>query len=436
MALGPQRRIPYVSPTQQALQIVQPQQVARTGRKMRTPSHPFSLITRPYQLQPFLLAPVLPGETMKNLLMQSRVVTDPLSPAMKLVGWWTEYYFFYVKITDLDDHAAIIDMLINGTSLSGLASAADTATYHKGDGVNFTQLCLNRVVQEYFRDDDETTAPLLDGLPMIAATQNDGIFDSLILDSATADHEDELPGVNPGVPANMSSQWSDTFNHWEAMRGLQLTEATFEDWLRTYGVKAPREEREDLRRPELIRYVRDWKYPSNTVNPEDGSVTGAVSWSVAERADKDRFLQIPGFIFGVTVSRPKVFLGNQDAAAGHYLDDAYSWLPALLHQDPYTSARKFAADKGPAVDIMSAAYWVDMRDLFVHGDQFLNYDPVSGGTHPAGMVDLPKADGGRKYAAATAIDAFFANASPANRVRQDGRVDLSILSVVSEDTSL
>ena len=49
-----------------------------TGRRPRRPSHPFQVRHEPFQIQPFFIAPVLPGETMKNLLLQSRAVTLPL----------------------------------------------------------------------------------------------------------------------------------------------------------------------------------------------------------------------------------------------------------------------------------------------------------------------------------------------------------------------
>ena len=47
-------------------------------RVPRSPKHPFQLRTRPFQIQPFMISPVLPGETLKNLVLQSRVVSKPL----------------------------------------------------------------------------------------------------------------------------------------------------------------------------------------------------------------------------------------------------------------------------------------------------------------------------------------------------------------------
>lgn len=43
----------------------------RTGRRNRRPSHPFIIRHRPWQIQPILCAPVLPGETLKNVLWQA-----------------------------------------------------------------------------------------------------------------------------------------------------------------------------------------------------------------------------------------------------------------------------------------------------------------------------------------------------------------------------
>ena len=69
--------------------------VAPTGRAMRKPSHPFQIKHKPFLIAPFFIAPVLAGETLKNLLLQSRAVSKPVKSP--IIGWWLEYYFFYVK---------------------------------------------------------------------------------------------------------------------------------------------------------------------------------------------------------------------------------------------------------------------------------------------------------------------------------------------------
>ena len=71
------------------------QNVKKMARHVRRPSHTFSLNQKPFQIQPFLLAPVLPGETLTNLLYQCRAVTKPITAP--LIGWWYEAYFLMVS---------------------------------------------------------------------------------------------------------------------------------------------------------------------------------------------------------------------------------------------------------------------------------------------------------------------------------------------------
>lgn len=418
------------TPITSVTQMLGASEVKRVGRKLRRPTHNFNLATRPWQIQPFMIAPVLPGETMQNALMQARVVTDPL--ADKLVGWFAEYYFFYVKLSDLDDWESLSSMLVTGASIAGLVGAADVADYHDGRGVNFTKLCLNRIVDEYFRSDGELVDDHnIDDVPIAAIGQRSGL-DSLIVDGATNDTGDELPGENPSLPAHMTA-FADHFAHWEAMRDMQLVDATFEDWLEMMGVKAPAEFKEESRRPELLRYVRQWTYPSNTIDPTSGAATSACSWSIAERLDKKRFFKEPGFLIGVTVCRPKVYHRKQEAALAHYMDIPYAWLPAVLKDTPFTSLREFSDTQGPLAGIMATAYWLDMNDLYQHGDQFVNYaiDTVENG------IATPTAAKEVDYATATDADAMFAAASPANKIRQDGVCKLAILSAHStEDHTL
>lgn len=174
MALNPQ------------LQLVQS---AQTKRHMRRPQHTFQVRHRPWQIQPFLLAPVLPGETMKNLLMQSRAVTDVIKNP--LIGWWLEYYFFYVKISDLEDRDLLQTMFIQpGTDVSSLRTAGVVNHYHaRNDGIDFTALCLERVVDEYFRNEGEAVnIAEIDSLPLASIGKQSGL-DSLINadDFTTAD---------------------------------------------------------------------------------------------------------------------------------------------------------------------------------------------------------------------------------------------------------
>ena len=48
----------------------------RQGRVSRRPEHTFHVRYRPFQIQPVMIAPVLPGETMKQAQFQVRAVAD------------------------------------------------------------------------------------------------------------------------------------------------------------------------------------------------------------------------------------------------------------------------------------------------------------------------------------------------------------------------
>ena len=94
------------------VQVVQPQTYTpRARRRVRNPQHVFAVRQKPYQIVPFCLAPVLAGETLQNLLMQARVVTDPVKSP--LAGWWHEQYWFYVKLADLSPNGEYQQMLVD-----------------------------------------------------------------------------------------------------------------------------------------------------------------------------------------------------------------------------------------------------------------------------------------------------------------------------------
>jgi hypothetical protein len=413
--------------------IVAVHDVPRVGRKLRTPRHAFHVRHRPFQVQPIFIAPVWPGETMKNAQFQMRVVTDPIKNP--LIGWWYETYFYYVKLRDLDDRDALTNMIVTNASTSALNTAADVRTYHAGGAPDFVRMCLDRVVNQYFRDEDEDEADsLLDTMPVARVSTQPGWMDSMINDDLVAEDDHELPGENPSLPPHMAG-FADHYVAWEKMRSEALTTATFEDWLRTFGLRVPKEDAEELHRPEELRYLRAWSYPTNTVDPADGSPSSAVSWAISEQANKDRFFKEPGFLFGCVVARPKVYFSKQKGNLTAFLNDAYAWLPAVLGTEAYTSVRKFVgggSGVGPLGVNATDDYWVDLRDLAMYGDQFVNFALTETN---AGLVALPTAGLEKKYPSGADIDALFANAAPLNQVRCDGVADFTILSRL-EDTSL
>lgn len=390
----------------------------RVQRKRRAPVHDHYIEHRPYQIQPFMIAPVLPGETLKSLNLSGRVITDPIAVGGgNIIPWWCEHYYFYVKARQLplrDDFEAA---MLEGTDM-GNTSAAEAATYHN-EGINFVQMALRFVVENGgFRDDGEAwDVGSLDGLPLAAAVAHGKNWaDSLMADATLTTPSDlQVPSHNLEL-AKYAEQY-------ERMREMNLVDMDFEDWLSTFGVNVP--DPTVMDRPELIRRISNWTYPTNTIDPATGTPTGAVSWAINERADKDRFFMEPGFIIGITVVKPKIYMGNQAGNASTMMDTALSWMPRMLADQPHASLREFAGGAQPGatgpLKNQTAGYWVDLRDLFLYGDQFL-VGASAGGYAPA----LPLASGEKRFMDSTMINALF-HSPTVNKVRQEGVTRLSIL---------
>lgn len=399
------------------VQIIQTKESGTGKRVMRRPQHQFQLAVRPYQIQPFLLAPVLPGETMETFQVQARTVTDPL--ANPLVGWWHEMYFFYVKHTDMVARDNLMDMMLDPEyDISGSYEAIDTQYYNYEQSLPWAKWCERRVVEEYFRNEGEAWSTFhIDSVPIAAINSESW------LQSVTKDDIYKVNDADVDLNADstiMTSEVEKAMRMWNFQVQNNLTDMTYNDFLRTYGVKVPQAEQEY--KPELIRYIRDWTYPTNTVEASTGVPASACSWAIQERADKRRYFKEPGFIFGVQVIRPKVYFENQTGSAAGLMQDAMSWLPAMLSSDPRTSLVQVPQGDGPLPNFADVdGYWVDVKDLLLYGDQFINYNPA---TVARAMVDLPSTTLERRYCSEADVDGLFAGASV--QIRTDGIVSLGI----------
>lgn len=404
-------------------------EAGRVGRRTRSPKERFNLRSRPFEITPFLLHPVLPAETLKRLTFQTRVITDPIKN--RQIGWWAEYYFFYVKHSDMpgrDDFQAM--HLDTSTDLSAYEAGATTPWHYVANGdVNWSLECLKAVTEHYFRNDNEAWDDYVgDAGHPVAAVRDIGWLDSAVDADALAAAADENVVNEAGSAVVTAGEIHSALERYEFLRANNLTEAaTYEDYLRSFGVRvAP----ELLHRPELLRMVSEWTYPSTHV-ADDGSTSTVVSWVVQGSADKDRFFSEPGFIFGVTVKRPKVYLENTVGSMCGLMRDAYTWLPAVLKDRPDTSLLTVPATTGP-IPGQTSDYVVDIRDKLIYGGQFVNFALSATDAH---LVPLPN-DGltNKDYPSSAFIDELFSGADPANEVDEDGMVQLQILGTQQDYT--
>lgn len=415
------------------MQSVSVQNLEQVGRVMRKPAHTFTLKeVRPFQIQPVCIAPVLPGETMERALLQARIVTDPLANSM--IGWWAEFYFFYVKFSDLDEAADLTDMMLDPEKdMSSHDASAVAPMYHYGDAetnINFVQLCLKRITETYFRDEGEAWDDYTTGSLPLCKINTQDIRDSLILeaDVETAFDVDLTDAGGIGGATVTAAEIDEVMRQYEWMRQNTMINMSYEDYLATFGVRT---QKENSRIPKLLRYMKDWTYPTNTVDPSTGTPSSAAVWSISERLDKKRSFREPGFIFAVQVLRPKVYSATQRGTLSSWMNKAQDWLPAVLSDDPYASMRKFTGATGPYPGIVDD-YLLDIKDLLLHGEQFLNFDPAA--ADGDGAVTQPSQPSGTgtplvvKYPTTANGNSLFADTStPKYYAKSDGVINFGIL---------
>lgn len=413
----------------------------RMGRAIRRPQHPFNIRHKPWVIQPFFIAPVLAGETLKNLTLSVRAVTDPIKN--RFIGWWLEHYIFYVKLSDLDIWEGQLERMLLDPSWdpSGVDATTDRVTeyFEAGAGtgkLNFVRACHQRVVDEYFRDEGEafdTAGTLINSEQILAQVNGSSVLNSVM-------NEADLTWGDVDVDANADGnvtigEIDSARAQYEFLQQGGAVDMSYEDYLRMFGVTPPASVRAKQRRPELVRFARNWQYPVSAINETTGAAVSAVSWAISERADKDRFFSEPGFLFGVQVARPKVYMRNQRGTFTAEMNDALLWLPSVLSDDPRTSMKLIADNDGPLGDVTDVnGYWVDIKDLFIHGEQFTNYALATGAGD--GSVALPRAgltNIDKKYVVEADIDDQFVSGS-SDQVRCDGLVTLNIASRL-RDTS-
>lgn len=410
-------------------------------RVLRNPKHGFNLSYKPFALYPMMIAPVLPGETLKSLQYQCRSVTDPVDSP--IIGWWHETYFFYVKCRDTplaaDFEAMILDPADTGL-VTGEGSSDNTKRFFApgaGNAIDWVAACLESVTEAYFRSEDETwnTYVNSDNMPALKFPGVESTWANSVFAASELPTDDvEYTAVADESFRSFETRW----RQWLLLRQQALTDMTWEDYLATFGVniKGP-----GKGKPELIRFFKDWQYPSNTITQGTGAASSAVSWALSERADKDRFFTEPGFIFGVTAVRTKTYPTAQVQNASVMLDSALSWMPAILKDDPASSMRRYAS--GSTNSPLDPAIWavdhiIDIRDLYLYGDNFFHTDNLQvdapGSLHRISARDITHF--GTQYPQAAAVDTLFTDRDPATavRVREDGVVKLHILGTQIDHT--
>ena len=378
----------------------------RTGtRSLRRPRHNYHVRFRPFEIQPFCIAPVLAGDSVKSLRFEARVLTDPI--VSQVAGWWAEMYWFYVPLSALDEYAAAqANIITEAHDLAGLVTAANTRHYESANGPSWLSMCMKPIIRQYFRREGEewdATEAMISTYPSGSAPIA-GLVGKTWVDTILP--ASELPTPSGGT---------DYEDRWELYQGLRkqgLVQMSYPEYLRLQGIAVPEQLQEPestFRKPELWRFIRQFTYPANVVNPAaTNQVVSACSWVVAERLDKSYFCGESGFIVGVAVVRPKLYRANQVANATMMLRDSRTWLPHMLSDAPQETLDERSTNTALNT---STNHVVDIAGLFQAGDQFIR-TPAS---KPAPVATLPSSDvSNTAYPVLNDILGLFAGDPPSN----------------------
>lgn len=353
---------------------------AAGSRGTRSPLHTFNVTQRPFEIQPVAIAPILAGDSLRNARWEARVLTDPVSSLVS--GWWSEWFLFYVRISDLDEAAAAKTLLLS-TDETPATTGLDTTTnawcyYTAPGGVDWLGMCMKPIIRMYFReegDDWDTANGVISGIP-IASVPNKHWMDTL---KATAD----LASAASLADEDYEGRW----DAYEELRRQKLVNVTFVEYLRSQGVRVPDQlvaENEDFRKPELLRYVRQFAYPQNTIDASTGGVSAAASWVVTERSDKRIYADEPGFVVLVNVCRPKVYRDNQNGSGVQLFRNGRAFHSAVQHDAPQETliTRETTTTTGPISTTVD--YVADTNAILSLGDQFIRGTAAPGVTLPTG----------------------------------------------------
>ena len=438
------------------VQVVQASAAPRQRRRHRRPSEPFNVRSRPFEITPFMIHPVLPNETMDNLLFQVDAYSDPI--VNRQIGWHANYQFFYVPLMALANpdlatgtfgsvsQENIANMMLDtaySITSAATAGAVSVPLYTFKGAVPWLGMCMDVIVNQFYRDeDDRFGADAHTGMEYPIAYVNQRSWIHSLKEESTGTDDAELPGVDEVEDLDILSGYTTHQSQWEIMRDSGQEDLSYDDYLRAQGVRGVSSRSNTLEssdagvypRPELIRFVRKWTKPISTFDPADGSAATALKWSCAERADKRRYFKEPGFLVGVACTTPKLYMGNQKGSIVGLLTDAEHWLPKVLQGFGYTSVREVldSVTDGPLIN-QDEDYWFDLGDLFNYGGGgFVNHTETAA-QHVLGLPDGNPLN--KRYLSEADIKSLFVNSTDDQHIYQDGVVSLDILTTVPADTT-
>lgn len=331
-------------------------------RVRRSPSFPLAGTMKPFGLYPLMATPVLPGETMTEFRLRRRLLSLPIRHP--LVGAWLETWVVYVKLTDIDHALAQMFLTLDANPSAFQASGSSDRFFTRAGQVDYIRLATQAVWDHYFRDESETSAPTIDGVPMVKRRWYDWTH-NLAFTPASMDVT-QLPSNPEGQLTGM-----------DIMSLMGMTEMSYEKYLQQYGVSQQAAEA-TLNAPEILRYSQAWTTPTNQVDPVTGSPSSAWTWAEDLKADKPKRFDEPGFLIVLSAVRPKMW---SDALRYSFTGNLWGFadfFPAYNLTDPAAGVKEVMSDDAAFLDAFgpdapsALSMLYDHRDLLTRGESFVN----------------------------------------------------------------
>ena len=338
------------------IQIVQPGQ--SKSRVNRNPNFPLQGGLKAMGLYPIAMHPVLPGESLKSLSCKTTVVSAPTKSPLS--GAWLERFDFYVRLTDID--RTLADMFIGQLNdPTGFQASVDRPQYFtKAGQIDYCYLATKRVVEHYFKDE---------GQPDRFLTGTD-IFETKLIRQDFSESMIKATDVPAPTVSTDADEIAPEHQAFLMMRQMGMQNLSYDEYLRTYGVRSVNVEEG---KPELLHYRRYFSQPSNVIDPTTGAPTGAFYWKVDEKADKPKLFKEPGFVISYMCFKPKVYDTGQVSSVSASMWGFADFMPSYTLPDPAAGIEKVSLDNMPFFSATGTdEYYIDRRDLLSHGEQFSN----------------------------------------------------------------
>lgn len=338
---------------------------ATAGRRgERRPVFRASIEMEPWEITPFCCFPMLPGETLHNVLIDGRFVLNGcVSP---LFPWYLDIQLFAVRLSDIDvDFEAILMRDADTVPSDVTASGSLPMLGEAAGGMSVSKQCYDRICNEFWKTDNV--------LPN--STVNTDLFIAPV--KWRTDSSTYVEGESPSHILPPSSIVTPEMAH-----DLLDLNITWAETLRAYGVKVSTGE---AGVPERIMWESIARHPTFVQSDAADTIVTRyqVLWTVREARlttrGKGIFAKEPMVVMGLATIRPEIIEGNKlFMRVNDLVDQERWWVPPFNTMDAIQDILQ-----EPGSGVTAGHAWVDAGagvtqynalDYWFMGESFTNMD--------------------------------------------------------------